>query len=75
MAKPNTIKELIGDQTPFQWLTTQLKEYKTLTQVAENNPISRAALYDLIEREGLEVVQRVVKKQFVSRSEGDQPNN
>lgn len=63
MATPNILKDLIGDQTPLQWLNAQLKEHKTITKVAKENPISRAALYDLIDREGLEVVQRVIKKQ------------
>lgn len=67
MAKPNVTKELLGDKTPLQWLNEQLKLHKTLTQVADNNPISRAALYDMMEREGLEVVYRVAKKQQPSK--------
>lgn len=62
MAKPNKLRVKIGDLTAYQWLSEQLMEHGTITNVAEKNDISRAALYDLIERENLEVVQRVMKK-------------
>lgn len=62
MAKPNTLKELIGNKTPHQWLSEQLALYHTISDVADKNDVSSSAIYKLIKDEGMVIVQRVLDK-------------
>jgi hypothetical protein len=62
MAKPNTLRELVGKKTAYQWLSEQLALYHTITEVARHNKVSSSAIYKLINDEDMVIVQRVLKK-------------
>lgn len=61
MAKPNTLRGLMGNKTPHQWLSEQLALYHTITEVARRNKVTSSAIYKLINDEDMVIVQRVLK--------------
>lgn len=69
MAKPNTLRALVGTQTFYAWLSAQLKLHGSLSEVAAQNNISRAAIYKMIGNEGLVIVQRVMKAPQLDKQE------